>query len=290
MKATLVMTLTLGLLTPALEAADSSAFKNEQEKFSYSIGMSLADSWKRNDIEVDAEALLRGVKDGYSGTTQLTTAEARDILNAFQRDRAAKAQELRKLQGDRNKTEGEKFLAENKAKPGVKVKTVTLPDGQAHELQYKVLAEGTGASPGLTDRVTVHYKGTLTDGTEFDSSEKHGGPATFPVNGVIKGWTEALQLMKPGAKYQLFIPSELAYGERGSPPTIGPNAALVFEVELISVSSTEAARNEPVTSDIIKVPSKEEMEKGAKIEVIKASEIEKYKQMEREKAQKAQPK
>jgi FKBP-type peptidyl-prolyl cis-trans isomerase FklB len=132
-----------------------------------------------------------------------------------------------KAQGEKNKKEGEAFLAENKKKEGVK----TLPSG----LQYKVIKEGTGKSPKATDKVSTHYRGTLIDGTEFDSSYKRGQPATFPVNGVIPGWTEALQLMKVGSKWQLFIPSKLAYGERGAPPVIGPYSVLIFTVELLAI-------------------------------------------------------
>jgi FKBP-type peptidyl-prolyl cis-trans isomerase FklB len=139
---------------------------------------------------------------------------------------AKKAEEMQKL-SEKNKADGEKFLAENAKKEGVKV----LPSG----LQYKVITPGTGKSPKATDTVTTHYKGMLIDGTEFDSSYKRGEPATFPVSGVIPGWTEALQLMKEGAKWQLFLPSNLAYGERGAGRDIGPNATLIFEVELISV-------------------------------------------------------
>ena len=149
---------------------------------------------------------------------------------------------------------------------------VTLPSG----LQYKVIAEGAGDSPAAHDQVTVNYRGKLIDGTEFDSSYKRGEPATFGVSGVIKGWTEALQLMKPGAKWELYIPSALAYMERGSGAQIGPNSTLIFDVELVSVKKQEPPPTpEPVTSDIIKVPSKEEMEKGAKIEVIKKEDLDK---------------
>src|SRR5204863_9102484 len=141
---------------------------------------------------------------------------------------------------EKNTTEGEKFLAENKNKPGVK----TTGSG----LQYKVLKEGSGTPPKETDTVVVNYRGTLIDGTEFDSSYKRGEPATFPVNRVIKGWTEALQLMKPGAKYQLFIPSDLAYGPGGTGGDIGPNATLIFEVELMSVKPGEASAPSPAAA------------------------------------------
>jgi FKBP-type peptidyl-prolyl cis-trans isomerase FklB len=140
-----------------------------------------------------------------------------------------KQQAKMQVAGDANKKEGEAFLADNKSKEGV----VALPSG----LQYKVLKEGNGPKPTATDSVVCNYRGTLINGTEFDSSTKHGGPATFPVNGVIKGWTEALQLMPVGSKWQLFVPSDLAYAERGAGADIGPNATLIFEVELVSIQN-----------------------------------------------------
>jgi FKBP-type peptidyl-prolyl cis-trans isomerase FklB len=193
----------------------------------------------------------------------------RQVITDYQR-------EMRTQLGEKNKKTGADFLAGNKTKEGVKTHAVTVTTN-TYELQYKVLTEGNGESPKTNDMVTVNYRGTLIDGTEFDSSYKRGQPATFPVNGVIRGWTEALQMMKPGAKWQLFIPSELAYGERGT-ANIGPNATLIFEVELVSSQPRQTvqaapAPSQPVTSDIIKVPSKEELEKGAKIEVIKAADL-----------------
>jgi len=210
------------------------------------------------------------MKDASAGKTLLTDTEARDAIMAFQT-------QARTQLAAKNKKAAEEFLAANATKAGI----VSTPSG----LQYKVLAEGSGESPKSLDNVTVHYKGTLLDGTEFDSSYKRNQPATFGVGSVIKGWTEALQLMRPGAKYELFIKPELAYGEAGR-PGIPPNSLLTFEVELLSFQSQPVPPTppQPVTSDIIKVPSKEELEKGAKIEVIKASELEKYKQQEAEKA------
>jgi FKBP-type peptidyl-prolyl cis-trans isomerase len=152
--------------------------------------------------------------------------EAKEIIAAYQKERAGKMAEEKKKLGEKNKVEGTAFLTENKKKEGVK----TLPSG----LQYKVIKEGTGKTPKATDTVVTQYKGTLIDGKEFDSSYKRGEPATFPVNGVIRGWTEALQLMKEGSTWQLVVPPELAYGEQGAGP-IGPNATLIFEVELVSV-------------------------------------------------------
>jgi FKBP-type peptidyl-prolyl cis-trans isomerase FklB len=184
-----------------------------------------------------------------------------------------KAEEKRKAEAGKNKNEGEAFLAANKAKEGV----ISLPSG----LQYKVITNGTGPKPSTNDTVSVHYRGTLIDGTEFDSSLGKPQPASFRVTGVIRGWTEALQLMPVGSKWQLTIPSELAYQERGSPPKIGPNAVLQFEVELIGIKEAAQPAPQPVvTSDIIKVPSKAELEKGAKIEVIKPEQLEKLQKEE----------
>jgi len=215
-------------LSGAAFAADAPELKNDKEKISYSIGMGLGGDLKRGSIDVDPDLLAKGLKDSYrGGKTLLTEDEARQAFMTFQKALMAKQAEAWKKRGVKNKAEGEKFLAENAKRAGVK----TLPSG----LQYKEITPGKGKSPKPTDTVTTHYKGTLIDGTEFDSSYKRGEPATFQVSGVIAGWTEALQLMKEGAKWQLFVPSNLAYGERGAGREIGPNAALIFEVELISV-------------------------------------------------------
>ncbi|RJP21497.1 MAG: FKBP-type peptidyl-prolyl cis-trans isomerase [Deltaproteobacteria bacterium] len=215
-------------LSGAAFAADAPALQGEKEKLGYSIGMDIGGNLKRQAIEVDADALAKGFKDTYTGgKTLLTEEEGKQTILGFQKKMMAKQAEAMKQKADTNKADGEKFLAENGKKEGVK----TLASG----LQYKEITAGTGKSPKATDTVTTHYKGTLIDGTEFDSSYKRGEPATFPVTGVIPGWTEALQLMKEGSKWQLFIPSSLAYGERGAGRDIGPNATLVFEVELISV-------------------------------------------------------
>jgi len=183
----------------------------------------------KDSVDVDPNILLRGMKDGLAGAKPLLTDdEAKATMVALQADLRKKQEEKMQAEAEVNKTKGEAFLADNKTKQGV----VTLPSG----LQYKILTEGTGPKPAVTDTVVCNYKGTLLDNTEFDSSYKRGQPATFPVSGVIKGWTEALQLMPVGSKWQLFIPSELAYGARGGPGGgIGPNATLVFEVELMSI-------------------------------------------------------
>ena len=215
-------------LAGASFAADAPELKSDKEKISYSIGMDIGGNLKRGSVEVDPDLLARGLKDSYvGGKTLLTEDQARQAIADFQKTLAAKQAETMKILSEKNKADGEKFLAENAKKEGVKV----LPSG----LQYKEITPGQGKSPKIADNVTTHYKGTLIDGTEFDSSYRRGQPVTFPVSGVIAGWTEALQLMKEGAKWQLFVPSRLAYGERAAGQVIGPNATLFFEVELISV-------------------------------------------------------
>ena len=274
--------LAVGLLAGLVRAEDKAAFKDPKEKASYSIGANWGNSLKRQEVEVDLEATIKGLRDGLAGKSVLTDQELREALSALNQEIRAKMEEKRKHLGETNKQEGEKFLAENKTKPGV----ITLPSG----LQYKVLVEGSGESPKSNDVVTANYRGTLIDGTEFDSSNKSGQPLVRPANMLIKGWTEALQLMKPGAKWQLFIPPDLAYGERGSGAQIGPNAALIFEMELVSFKppspAPAVAPAQPVTSDIIKVPSKEELEKGAKIQILKPEDVEREQKLEAEKRKK----
>lgn len=217
------------LLTSHAMAEEKLELKTRKDKASYAIGLSMGGSLQKNGIDVSTDALFRGIKDALSGSKPLLTEqEIKDTMTALQQDVQAKQHEQMKALADKNKKEGESFLAANKKKDGV----ITLASG----LQYKIIKSGSGKTPKATDSVTVNYRGTLIDGTEFDSSIKRGQPATFNVNGVIPGWTEALQLMREGAKWQLFIPSNLAYGERGAGGTIGPNAALIFEVELISVN------------------------------------------------------
>ncbi len=258
----------------------SKIFKNDKEKISYALGMNVGNSLKGNlksqDVDFDMDTLVKAFEEAMKGSvTQITDAQDKEILNDFRKELRVKQQEKQKLLAEKNKKEGAAFLVENKTKPGV----ITLPSG----VQYKILTEGTGEIPKSNDTVVVNYRGTLIDGTEFDSSFKRGQPATFKVTGVIKGWTEALELMKTGSKWQLFVPSDLAYGQRGS-ASIGPNATLTFEVELVSIKPPLPAppapaptANTPLTSDIIKVPSAEELKKGAKIETIKAEDIEKEK-------------
>ncbi len=225
-----IISLCMALVVSPACAKEKTELKTQKEKTSYAIGMNMAANLKTNAIDIDVDALVQGIRDSLAGKkTILTEDEAHEMIMALQKDIQAKMREKAQAQADKNKKEGEEFLAKNKEREGVK----TFPDG----LQYKIITEGKGKSPLATDMVTVNYRGTLIDGTEFDSSYKRGRPATFPVNGVIKGWTEALQLMKEGSKWQLFIPSSLAYGERGAGGTIGPNSTLIFEVELIKVEA-----------------------------------------------------
>jgi len=228
MKLRLLAVMGVILFASPADAGENLVLKSQKDKMSYIIGMDIGKNFKRQAIDIDPDILAQGVKDGISGgKALLSEQEARETLAAFQKEMMAKQAELSKKLGEKNKVEGEAFLAANKTKEGVK----TLTSG----LQYKVIQPGTGKRPKLTDEVTAHYRGTLIDGTEFDSSHRRGKPANFPVNGVIPGWTEALQLMEVGAKWQLFIPPNLAYGERGAGRDIGPNATLIFEVELISI-------------------------------------------------------
>ena len=211
------------LALPLFGQEKSTQLKDQKDKVSYSIGLQIGSNLSRQKVEVNPDVLAAGIKDAIAGKPQLTQDQIKDVMTQFEKDMEQKQKEL----GEKNKTDGAKFLEENKKKPGVKT--------TASGLEYKVIKEGTGPTPKPTDMVTVNYRGTLINGTEFDSSYKRGQPATFPVNGVIKGWTEALQLMKKGSKFELFIPPNLAYGERAVGPDIGPNATLMFEVELLDV-------------------------------------------------------
>ena len=266
----LILTLCATAMATSLWAADvePAAPKADKKKVSYSFGMQYGNFFKQNAIDLDIEEFSKGLSDMLAGKPAMTEQAAREIMNNFRTEMMAKKAAKDKEQGEKNEGEGAKFLEANAKKDGIKT--------TASGLQYKVITEGKGDKPGPTDTVETHYRGTLIDGTPFDSSYDRGTPATFPVNGVISGWTEALQLMTTGSKWQLYIPSKLAYRERGSPPKIGPNATLIFEIELLSIKKAEAAK--PVTSDIIKVPSAEELKKGAKIEVIKDVDAEIKKQ------------
>jgi FKBP-type peptidyl-prolyl cis-trans isomerase FklB len=204
------------------------ALKTQKEKEAYALGMNIAMGLKRQPLGLDPATIARGLRDEMSsGKTLLTEDEMKAALQQLRSDVDKQQQARAGTEGAANQKQGEAFLATNKSKPGV----TALPDG----LQYKVVKEGTGPKPTANDTVTVNYRGTLINGKEFDSSYKRGQPATFPVTGVIPGWTEALQLMPVGSKWELFIPANLAYGDRGAGPDIGPGETLIFEVELLSI-------------------------------------------------------
>jgi FKBP-type peptidyl-prolyl cis-trans isomerase len=216
-------------------AADTSVFKTQKEKLGYCVGVDLARNFQRQGIEIDPETLVRGLKDVFSnGKLAMTDEEMMAAMTAFQVEMKQKQAKALSAVADENTKEGAAFLAANKTKEGV----VTLPSG----LQYKIIKAGDGKKPVATDTVEVNYRGTLINGTEFDSSYKRGQPATFKVTDVIPGWTEALQLMPVGSKWQVFIPSNLAYAARGAGGVIGPNSTLIFDVELLSIKApTEPA-------------------------------------------------
>jgi FKBP-type peptidyl-prolyl cis-trans isomerase FklB len=212
----------------------ATTFKNDQEKVSYMIGYQIGTNFKNDGLEVDLNVLTSGLKAALTGEkSPLTPEESQKLMTELQKNLRAKAEAKQKAEGEKNAKAGKDFLATNAKKDGVKT--------TASGLQYKVLTEGKGNAPKASDTVKVNYRGTLIDGTEFDSSYKRGQPAQFPVGGVIKGWTEALQLMKPGGKMQIWVPSDLAYGANGAGALIGPNATLAFEVELLGIEAPQPA-------------------------------------------------
>src|SRR3954465_8327237 len=254
--------------------------EDSKEKTSYALGVNFGNNLRNQGVEVNLDTVLQGMKDGLTNQAKLNEQQLRETFSNLSAQVRARMQEKAKA----NKGEGEKFLAENGKKEGIH----TLPSG----LQYRIIKEGSGDSPKTNDEVSVKYTGKLLDGTVFDSTSKRNDqPARFRVNGVIKGWTEALTKMKKGAEWELFIPAELAYGERGGPAIPG-NSVLHFTVELLDIFPAPtpppppgaAAGNQQVTSDIIKVPSAEELKKGAKIEVLKPEDVQK--EIEKEKARK----
>jgi FKBP-type peptidyl-prolyl cis-trans isomerase len=223
----LAVAMLLGLFAlPATAAVDK--LSNDKEKASYMVGMDMAQGLQPIKDEIDIAIVIQALDTAFkNGKPLLTAEEAQTVKQEFMQKLQAQSAAKTKAAAEKNKAEGDKFLAENKKKAGVK----STPSG----LQYIVLKQGTGKKPTANDQVKVHYLGTLTDGTKFDSSYDRGQPAQFPLNGVIKGWTEALQLMQVGSKYKLFIPPDLGYGEQDPPGPIGPNSTLVFEVELVEV-------------------------------------------------------
>ena len=228
-RTTVIIFCLLALVAGPVFGQEEKELKTPKDRLSYGVGVDMANNLKKYELDIDLDLYLRGIKDGLAGKKLLLTEdEVKAIILEMQKDVTSKLQEKGRAQMEKNKIDGEAFLVENKKKEGVK----ELPSG----LQYRVLTEGMGKSPQGTDSVVVNYRGTLIDGTEFDSSYKRGAPATFPVSGIIKGWSEALQLMKEGAKWQLFMPAGIAYAERGM-PGIPPNSALIFEVELLKIEA-----------------------------------------------------
>jgi FKBP-type peptidyl-prolyl cis-trans isomerase FklB len=229
-----ILVTAMALLTTVAALAQDAApeLKTDKDKFSYALGMNFGENFRKQGLELDPAVFAKAFAEAFNtGKTAMSEDDMKTVLTAASQEIRKKQAAVQAEKAQQAQQEGEKFLAENKTKESV----VTLPSG----LQYKILKQGTGEKPTLEDTVVCNYKGTLINGTEFDASEKHGGPATFPVKGVIAGWTEALQLMPAGSKWELFVPSGLAYGAQG-PADIGPNATLVFEVELVSIQKAAA--------------------------------------------------
>jgi FKBP-type peptidyl-prolyl cis-trans isomerase FklB len=273
LKTLLLAALALTVQQRVNAADEKPAFKDEREKASYAVGIYVGNQIKRSNMDVDLNVLLGAVQDVLGAKElRLTDMQASEAIRSYQ-------QEAKKKLAEKNRKEGEAFLAENKQKPGVKTQQVPLPDGKTAELQYKIITEGTGEIPKSNDMVSVNYKGTLISGKEFDSSYKRGQPAKFVVNRVVKGWTAALQMMKVGSKWELYLPASLGYGDVGN-ASIEPGETLLFEVELLAIEppAPPPQASQPLTSDIIKVPSADELKKGAKIEVIKAEDAAKIAQ------------
>lgn len=217
------------------KAAAPLVLNTPKEKASYAIGQNIGKAMKKDSVDIDPNILARGIKDAVTGAKQaMTDEEEQATLQALQTEMKGKMEAKAAATGLANKQAGETFMATNKSKPGV---TTT-----ASGMQYRVLTNGSGPKPTASDTVTCNYKGTLVDGKEFDSSYKRGQPAQFPVTGVIKGWTEALQMMPVGSKWELVLPPNLAYGDRGAGPDIGPNSTLVFEVELVGIAPKPEAK------------------------------------------------
>jgi FKBP-type peptidyl-prolyl cis-trans isomerase FklB len=240
MKASWIAFVGIGLIVAPALAQQKITLKDQKDKVSYSIGRNIGGNMKQQQLDLNTDALAAGIRDSLSGAPSLLTdQEMQAVMLAFQKEMMAKEEtrakerEARaKEEAPKNKKAGEDFLAANKKKEGVK----TLPSG----LQYKIIKEGTGRKPAATDVVSTHYRGTLINGTEFDSSYKGGEPVEFPLNQVIPGWTEGIQLMPVGSKWQLFIPSDLAYGETGAGEDVPPSSTLIFEVELLGIKDGKA--------------------------------------------------
>jgi FKBP-type peptidyl-prolyl cis-trans isomerase len=249
-------------------ATETDTLTNKVEKVSYSVGMSIALSLKRSGYEVDADVITAALKDVLAGRpTKLTDQAAQKTLMEYQQELQAKREEARLQMAENNRKAGEVFLAANKGKAGIKTQGITLSGTNTAELQYRTLNEGSGESPKSGDTVVVNVRGKTTSGAEFDN--RNNFRAALSQMQRERGLSEAVKMMKPGAKWEIFLPSILAFGDFGG-PNVEPGAAVIYEVELVSVETPQ-----PLTSDIIKVPSAEELKKGAKIEVIKAEDLKK---------------
>lgn len=271
MKSKFTTAISIGVAVMAFQVSSradeqpAAASTNQTEKLSYSVGMSIGNSIKRGGFEVDPETVSQGIKDVLAGRpTKFTDKEAQQTIMAYQQELRAKHDQERVETANKNHKEGEEFLAANKQKAGVKTLDAKLPNGSTAELQYKVLTEGTGETPTGSDTVVLNMKGTLPNGKQFDESKDR----KLPLNRIpVRGITDALEHMKTGAKWEIYLPSTLAYGDYPG-PNVEPGSAVIYDVELMSIEHPQ-----PMTSDIIKVPSAEELKKGAKIEVIKPEDV-----------------
>ena len=248
MRSNLIQLFVLGLLLSSASAQNKPDLTNHDQKVNYALGLDIVSTFKQQEFEIDPKAFLAGMQDAIAGKPALTSEQQQAALKELQDNLAAKGEIRWKLLGQTNLHEGQAFLAANAKMPDVHVKDVVAPDGSKAQLQYKILKSGPdGSSPKKTDIVEVHYTGSFIDGTVFDSSVKRGTPATFGLTLMIPGWTEAMQMMKVGDKWQLFVPPNLAYGEY-PPPGIGPNSTLVFEIELLSFYTPKEANVSSVTN------------------------------------------
>jgi FKBP-type peptidyl-prolyl cis-trans isomerase len=247
MKSCLIPALAFGLLVSSVTAQDKPDLTNPKQKTSYALGMDIIATLNQQEVDIDTKALVAGIADMLAGKPALTPEQHDAAINDWLKETMAKAEVERKIVGAKNLKEGESFLAANAKKGGVKVIEVTAPDGSKAELQYEVIKSGAGSSPKKTDAVEVHYVCSGIDGTVFDSSIKRGTPITFGMDQVIPGWAAALQMMRVGDKWRLFIPPSLGYGEIG-PPQIPPDSTLIFDLELLSFYTPVKANSASVTN------------------------------------------
>jgi FKBP-type peptidyl-prolyl cis-trans isomerase FklB len=289
MKKLFITLFCVGMAAP-LFAEGTNQLADENSRVSYAIGLNIGHNFKRGGLDaenVDVDLVARAIKDVLNGRPEMMTeVEVSETMKKFSTEMKTRMQVKMKAAGELNKTQGEAFLTTNKLVSGLKLMSATTPTGQPAELQYLVIKEGTGPVPTATDKVSVNYRGTLLDGTEFDSSYKRGQPASFAVNRVIPGWTQALEKMPVGSKWKLFIPSELAYGEQGN-QSIPPNSVLIFEVELLGIESTPPpqksaaapmAPSAALSSPIVAV-------QGTNVHVLTQEEVEKAQQQAQQQQQ-----